>query len=74
MEELHQNEVWAIYLMGQGKEMTDAISKADLTRIIYVLCKKLNWTEEQKDCANNPETSLNNKEDQIIIENGPLEK
>ena len=56
--------------MGQGKEMTDAISKADLTRIIYVLCEKLNWTEEQKDCANNPKTRLNNKEDQIIIQKG----
>ena len=74
MEELHQNEVWAIYLMGQGKEMTDAISKAALTRIICVLCKKLNWTEEQKDCANNPKTRLNNKEDQIIIQKGPIEK
>ena len=73
MEELHQNEVWAIYLMGQGKEMTDAISKTDLTRIICVLCKKLNWTEEQKDCADNPETRQN-KEDQLSIENGPSEE
>ena len=46
MEELQQQERWAIYLMCQGKEMTDEVTKSNLTRIICVLCKKLNWIEE----------------------------
>ena len=58
MEELQQQERWAIYLMGQGKEMTDVVTKSNLTRIICVLCKKLNWIEEDMESENNP-----NKED-----------
>ena len=47
--ELQQNEMCAIYLMGLGKEMTDCITKLDLTRIISILCKKLNWIEVEED-------------------------
>ena len=43
--ELTKNEMWAIYVMGCGKEMPDQVSKADLVRIIHVLCKKLDWIE-----------------------------
>ena len=49
MEELQQNEMWAIYLMGQGKEMTDKVTKTDLTNIIRVLCKNLKWIEVSQD-------------------------
>ena len=43
--ELTKSEMWAIYLMGFEKEMPDQVTKADLVRIIRVLCKKLNWIE-----------------------------
>ena len=49
MGELQPNEIWAIYLMGLGKEMADIVTKLDLTRIISILCKKLNWTEADED-------------------------
>ena len=64
MEELQQKEMWAIYLMAQGKEMTDAVTKVDLTRIILILCKKLSWIEEHQDCKNNPMTTSNNKKNE----------
>ena len=51
--ELQQNEMCAIYLMGLGKEMTDCITKLDLTRIISILCKKLNWIEVEEDSLEN---------------------
>ena len=54
MEELQPQERWAIYLMGQGKEMTDVVTKSNLTRIICVLCKKLNWIEEDAESENDP--------------------
>ena len=71
--ELQQNEMCAIYLMGLGKEMTDCITKLDLTRIISILCKKLNWIEVEEDSLEN----WFNKEPFIcLIENfalqGPL--
>ena len=40
--ELTKSEMWAIYLMGFEKEMPDQVTKADLVKIIHVLCKKLN--------------------------------
>ena len=43
--ELTKNEMWAIYVMGCGKEMPDQVTKSDLVRIIHVLCKKLDWIE-----------------------------
>ena len=49
MEELQQNEMWAIYLMGLGKAMTEKVTKANLTNIIKVLCKNLKWIEELQD-------------------------
>ena len=49
MDELQQNEIWAIYLMGLGKEMTDKVTKTDLTNIIRVLCKNLKWIEVDQD-------------------------
>ena len=49
MGELQQKQMWALYLMGIGKEMTDIVTKVDLTKIIYVLCKKLNWMEEDNE-------------------------
>ena len=49
MGELQQQQMWVLYLMGIGKEMTDAVTKVDLTKIINVLCKKLNWIEEDNE-------------------------
>ena len=45
MDELTKSEMWAIYMMASGEEMTDQVSKTDLVRIICVLCKKLDWVE-----------------------------
>ena len=35
----------AIYLMGLGKELPESVSKSDLTEVISVLCKRLDWIE-----------------------------
>ena len=45
VDKLTKSEMWAIYLMGFDKEMPDQVSKADLVRIICVLCKRLDWIE-----------------------------
>ena len=63
MEELQQQEMWAIYLMVHGKEMTEVVSKLNLTRIICVLCQKLNWIEEDMESDDCP-----NKADEKIVE------
>ena len=44
--ELTKREMFAIYWMRFNKEMPDQITKADLVRIVHVLCKKLNWIEQ----------------------------
>ena len=44
--ELTKSEMFVIYLMWFDKEMPDQVTKADLVRIICVLCKKLNWIEQ----------------------------
>ena len=59
MEELQQNEMWAIYLMGLGKEMTKKVTKTDLTNIIKVLCKNLKWIEVNGDDPVNERESTN---------------
>ena len=46
--ELTKSEMFAIYLMGFDKEMPDQVTKADLVKIIRVLCKKLDWIEVDK--------------------------
>ena len=43
---LQPNEMGAIYMMAMGKAMPDDVMKEDLTKIISVLCKKLNWDEQ----------------------------
>ena len=45
VEELTKSEMLAIYLMGFDREMPDKVTKADLVRIIQVLCRKLGWIE-----------------------------
>ena len=42
MEELDPNEMWAIYLMGLGKDMTEKITKANLTNF-FLVCLSLTW-------------------------------
>ena len=49
MKELQQNELWAIYLMGLEKDMPEKVTKANLTNIIRVLCKNLNWIEANQE-------------------------
>ena len=36
MDELAKSEMWAIYLMASGQEMTDQVTKSDLVRIKYL--------------------------------------
>ena len=43
--ELTKSKMLAIILMGFDKEMPDQVTKADLVKIIRVLCKKLDWIE-----------------------------
>ena len=57
MGELQQNEIWAIHLMSHGKEMTDNVTKVDLSRIISVLCKILNWIEDDDDSKDDLKTT-----------------
>ena len=45
VDKLTKSEMWAIILMGFDKEMPDQVTKADLVRIIRVLCKRLDWIE-----------------------------
>ena len=59
MEELQQNEMWAIYLMGLGKEMTEKVTKTDLTNIIRVLCKNLQWIKVSRDDQANGRENTN---------------
>ena len=47
--ELTQSEVMAIDLMASGKDMTNQVTKTDLVRIIFVLCKNLDWIEEEEE-------------------------
>ena len=47
MEHLEHNEMRAIYLMGLGKEMPLSVTKVHLTKIIRIVCKLMNWTEDE---------------------------
>ena len=68
MKELQQNELWAIYLMGLDKDMPEKVTKANLTNIIRVLCKNLNWIEANqknllKDTYHEPNLYIDRKSD-----------
>ena len=62
MGELQQAEMWAIYLMGQGKAMPDTVTKFDLTKIIQVLCKRLKWIEEESESEDTSRVEVDDKE------------
>ena len=47
--ELTRSEIIAIDLMASGKDMTNQVTKTDLVRIIFVLCKDLDWIEEEEE-------------------------
>ena len=47
--DLESRQMLAIYLMDSGREMTDSVTKLDLTGIILYLCQRLGWTESS-DC------------------------
>ena len=49
IKELTESQMLAFYFMGLGNEMPERVTKFDLTGIIQVLCKKLNWIEEQEE-------------------------
>ena len=51
MLELQQSQMWAIHLMRLGVEMTDNVTKLDLTKIIEVMGKKLKWIEDHEDIS-----------------------
>ena len=62
MSELTENAMWAIYLAGLGKDMPDQVTKADLMKIIALLCKKLDWLEDDEE----PPMESNTKEEETI--------
>ena len=64
MCELQQSQMWAIHLMRLGVEMTDNVTKFDLTKIIEVMGKKLKWIGDHEDIS-----AQNNNEEQIKNEN-----
>ena len=68
IDELQQDEMWAIYLMGLGKEMTEKVTKTDLTNIIRVLCKNLKWIEVSED---DPINDLENTDQNGNISSDP---
>ena len=81
MEELNQSEMLAIYLMGLGQEIPDKVTKFDLIKIIHLLCKKLDWidedekpmeeTNEETDGNQVTEASKANKTNSTIVDNWP---
>ena len=82
MKELNQSEMLAIYLMGLGQEIPDKVTKFDLIKIIHLLCKKLDWVDEDEEPmeeGNHRETVDNqkieeskaNKTNPIIVSNMP---
>ena len=68
VEELQSNEMFAICLMGLGKEMTEMVTKVDLTNIIQVLCKNLKWIEVSED---DPINDLENTDQNGNISSDP---
>ena len=69
MKELNQNEMWAIYLMGLGKEIPDTVTKFDLSKIIHLLCKKLDWIDEDEEHMDQENGSQHTPDAQTIEEN-----
>ena len=45
---LAPNQMRVIFLMGMGMTLPDDVTKQDLVKVISVLCKKLDWIEEEK--------------------------
>ena len=79
MKELNQSEMWAIYLMGLGQEIPDKVTKFDLIKIIHLLCKKLDWIDEEHmeetnegtDDKQVTEESKANETNPVIVNNRP---
>ena len=46
---LEPNQMGAVYMMAMDKAMPEDVTIEDLTMIISVLCRKLNWVEENED-------------------------
>ena len=46
---LEPNQMGAIYMMAMDKAMPEDVTNEDLTKIINVLCRELNWVEEYED-------------------------
>jgi len=47
--QLHARQMTAMNYIRVGREIPDSITKYDLTEIIAVLCRKLDWVEEEPD-------------------------
>ena len=60
VKELQENEIWAIYLLGLGQDMPEKVTKSNLINIIKVLCKNLNWIDQEnldhtpRNCPSDP--------------------
>ena len=65
VKELQENEIWAIYLLGLGQDMPEKVTKSNLINIIKVLCKNLNWIDQENldhtppNCPSDPNVSTN---------------
>ena len=46
-----QSSMLAIYLMATGGDMSENVTKLDLTKIIFVLCKQLDWVADNGSCT-----------------------
>ena len=67
LDKLDINQMRAIVTLGSGKVMPDDITKLDLIIIIGVLCKQLDWVEEEGGLSARPtETSSGKKMDNSI--------
>ena len=67
LDKLDINQMRAIVTLGSGKVMPDDITKLDLIIIIGVLCKQLDWVEEEGGLSARPtETSSSEKMDNSI--------
>ena len=47
MQHLEYSEMRVIYMMALGQEMPTTVTKNHLTKIISVLCKIMNWVEDE---------------------------
>ena len=72
MRELSKNEFVAIYSMGECKEIPSQVTKVDLTNIIRILFKHLNWIKHDSPLKKNIEQRAIEKVSETTNENEPI--